>query len=232
MRYEDLYKLGRAQDSEECAKVMKQLVGDLGFNRFSMFMIHRDTFGRKVTSVVADLPEGYDELWRNPSNSERDPISGYCRYSFLPIAWGKEDYERARAMDLYEEQEPFGFLSGVAVAHHAGGDKHFMIGLDRDVPFDRAMLTASIAEVCLLGCHAYAWFEGSVERLKPVCPLSPREIECLKWAMEGKSAWETGVILGLAEDTVAKHLGSACRKLDCSNRVHAVAKALRFGYIG
>ena len=33
--------------------------------------------------------------------------------------------------------------------------------------------------------------------------LSPRELECLEWAAEGKSAWEIGQILGISRYTVA-----------------------------
>jgi transposase-like protein len=36
--------------------------------------------------------------------------------------------------------------------------------------------------------------------------LSPREAQCLQWASEGKSAWETGQIMGISHHTVAFHL--------------------------
>ena len=61
--------------------------------------------------------------------------------------------------------------------------------------------------------------------------LSPREHECLQWAAEGKTAWETGMILSIAEGSVVKILASAIRKLDCANKPQAVVKALRLGLI-
>lgn len=61
--------------------------------------------------------------------------------------------------------------------------------------------------------------------------LSPRERECLQWAADGKTAWETGVILSIAEGSVAKVLASAMRRLECTSKPQAVVKALRLGLI-
>ena len=61
--------------------------------------------------------------------------------------------------------------------------------------------------------------------------LSHRELEVLRWTMAGKTAWEVGVILGINEQTVVRHLGHAAQKLGCVNKVQAVAKALLMGLI-
>jgi DNA-binding CsgD family transcriptional regulator len=39
--------------------------------------------------------------------------------------------------------------------------------------------------------------------------LSARELDCLKWTAEGKTAWEASVILGITERTVRFHLNAA-----------------------
>ncbi|MBO9353283.1 helix-turn-helix transcriptional regulator [Bordetella petrii] len=57
-------------------------------------------------------------------------------------------------------------------------------------------------------------------------PLSNRERDCLYWSALGKTSWETGVILGVAERTVNFHIGNACSKLGVYNRRAAVAQAL------
>lgn len=61
--------------------------------------------------------------------------------------------------------------------------------------------------------------------------LTRRELDCVRWAAEGKTEWETAGILGVAPATVASHLGSARRKLNANNKVHLVTKALRLGVI-
>ena len=61
--------------------------------------------------------------------------------------------------------------------------------------------------------------------------LTPREIECLKWAADGKTEWEISAILHVSEHTADKHLANAHRKLGAANRSHAVALAIRWGFI-
>jgi DNA-binding CsgD family transcriptional regulator len=67
------------------------------------------------------------------------------------------------------------------------------------------------------------------EALTP--PLSPRELECLRWTSEGKTAWEVGRIIGISEQTAVRHLNNATHKLGCVNKHQAMAKALRRGLI-
>jgi LuxR family quorum sensing-dependent transcriptional regulator len=53
----------------------------------------------------------------------------------------------------------------------------------------------------------------------------------LCWTAAGKTAWDTGGILNIAEDTVNKHMASAMRKLNVYSRTHAVAESIRRGEI-
>ena len=90
------------------------------------------------------------------------------------------------------------------------------------------------ADLQLFAVHAH---EAALRVLAPVARDDPaalpssRELECLRWTMEGKTAWEVGRILGISEHTVARHLNNATRRLACVNKHHAVMKALRMGII-
>lgn len=61
--------------------------------------------------------------------------------------------------------------------------------------------------------------------------LTGREVQCLEWVSKGKTSWETGLILGLAERTVNFHLRNACAKLKVYGRQAGVAQALRLGLL-
>ena len=61
--------------------------------------------------------------------------------------------------------------------------------------------------------------------------LTPRERETLLWAAAGKSAADTGDILGITERTVTAHIVSACQKLDATNKTQAVARAMQYRLI-
>lgn len=62
-------------------------------------------------------------------------------------------------------------------------------------------------------------------------PLTPQELLCLKWVAMGKTSWETGCILGLAERTINYHIHNACRKLGVHGRQAAVTAAMRSGLL-
>lgn len=61
--------------------------------------------------------------------------------------------------------------------------------------------------------------------------LSSREKEVLNWLKQGKSSWETSVILGISERTVNFHVYNVMQKLEAKTRTQAVAVATRLGLI-
>lgn len=61
--------------------------------------------------------------------------------------------------------------------------------------------------------------------------LSNREIACLQLAGDGLVSEEIAGQLGLSVHTVNAYLASATVKLDSVNRIQAIAKAIRLGYI-
>jgi DNA-binding CsgD family transcriptional regulator len=58
-------------------------------------------------------------------------------------------------------------------------------------------------------------------------PLSPREIECLRWAAAGKSDTEIGLMLLVSARTTRFHLENAKRKLGVATRAQAISEAMR-----
>src|ERR1700730_11774734 len=47
---------------------------------------------------------------------------------------------------------------------------------------------------------------GFTEASSVKAPLSPRELECLKWVLDGKSDTDIGEILGISPNTVHFHV--------------------------
>ncbi|MGA1800659.1 transcriptional regulator VisR [Rhizobium sp. HT1-10] len=68
-------------------------------------------------------------------------------------------------------------------------------------------------------------------RSSAVESLSEREIACLQLAGDGRISEEIAEKLGLSVHTVNAYLGSATIKLDSVNRIQAIAKSIRLGYI-
>jgi DNA-binding CsgD family transcriptional regulator len=62
-------------------------------------------------------------------------------------------------------------------------------------------------------------------------PLTARQLECLYWAQQGKSATDIGQIVGISGRTVERHLFNACAALGVRTRVQAVVRARDLGWI-
>lgn len=62
--------------------------------------------------------------------------------------------------------------------------------------------------------------------------LTARQIECLDWTAKGKTAWETGQILGISRRTVEEHLAKACQALGVRTKIQAALKARETGLLG
>jgi DNA-binding CsgD family transcriptional regulator len=62
--------------------------------------------------------------------------------------------------------------------------------------------------------------------------ITDRQLQCLAWVQEGKSATDIGSILGLSGRTVEKHLIKLCGHLGVKTRVQAVVRARELGLIG
>jgi DNA-binding CsgD family transcriptional regulator len=62
-------------------------------------------------------------------------------------------------------------------------------------------------------------------------PLTDREVEILRWTVEGKTAWEIGGILKISERTVNFHIQNVMEKFGVHNKTHAAAKAMGMGLL-
>jgi DNA-binding NarL/FixJ family response regulator len=57
--------------------------------------------------------------------------------------------------------------------------------------------------------------------------LTPRELDVLRYVVEGKTNGEIGMSLGISEKTIEKHLDTIFRKLGVVSRVQAAVLAIR-----
>lgn len=65
----------------------------------------------------------------------------------------------------------------------------------------------------------------------PPVRLSIRELEIVKLCALGKTAWEIGQILNVAERTVNYHIKNLITKFNACNKMSAVIAASKAGYL-
>ena len=208
----------------------------LGFQTVSALTVIDRAPGRSEFIAVDNTPPGFAEVYANPSLGRRDPVMQHCRRQTVPIIWNQQTYLSHDAGELWEQQARFGYRTGIAMALHMPEGRHFILGVDRDrpLPDDRDELQRVVADLQLFAVVAQ---DAAMRLLVPAAQqperpaLTPRELEALRWTMEGKTAWEVGAILGISERTAVLHVNNAMHKLGCTNKHQAVLKALRLGLI-
>lgn len=62
-------------------------------------------------------------------------------------------------------------------------------------------------------------------------PLTPREIECFYWMIQGKSAEEIGIIIGISRRTVEKYIESMKVKYNCAKVTQLIYQLTKRGLI-
>ncbi|MBF0310733.1 MAG: autoinducer binding domain-containing protein [Magnetococcales bacterium] len=144
--------------------------------------------------------------------------------------------ERAIKCGLFLTWLEFDFISGLSVGIQGprgeAATLTFSTSRWRDITPPIARLCAALAQGLLPYLHHRAmelaqWRDFLQENRH----LTPRELECLRWASEGKTAWEIGSILHITERTVVAHLNNASNKLGANNRIQAVARAVAYKLI-
>lgn len=227
-----------AQSRDQFRSEIIRFAQGLGFATVSATAVVDRTLGVSEFETVDNTPESYAAVYLDRSNWRRDPVMQHCKRHSVPIIWNQETYASCGLTEMWEEQAQFGYRTGIALALHMPEGRHFMLGMDRSdaLPLDTRELTRMVADLQLFAVYAQeaAWrvvMPGGQDRATSNLHLTPRELEALRWTMDGKTAWEVGAILSISERTAVLHISNAMRKLDCSTKHQAVLKALRLGLI-
>lgn len=184
--------------------------------------------------LLRKWPLGWFEIYAKEDYVRSDPIIRLCKNTTRPFEWSEAPYdpvEETKAAEVMDRATDFRMREGFCLPIHGinGYEACFsMSGVNLDLsPRTKPALH-------LMAMYA---FERARQLLDPIPPvrsglLTPREREILIWAAAGKSAADTGDILGITERTVTAHISSACQKLDAVNKTQAVARALQYKLIG
>lgn len=183
-----------------------------------------------VTDNFADGKVGAEAI----AKAYGDVFTEHIEYSMLPLMWnGTEETSTAETPDfghfsnhLKERVLPFSGIAFPVKLGAAGNGYVVLTATYMDLPADLIIdlhLQSTNAMIELL--------QGDVRYSKATELLSEREVACLQMAGDGLTSDEVAVKLGLSVHTVNAYLGAATGKLDSVNRIQAIAKAIRLGYI-
>ena len=229
----DLFELladtDKLSDSAEIPVLLAKLLNVYGLKSVAYL-------GAGLTDRPGDGPYlavTYSPEWVEHYKTERfvdvDPAIQVGLRRMLPIDWSEFDRENDKVRRLFGEASEFGLgRRGISLPVHGRHGDRGLLSITSDAgerDWQRLRLEY-MRDFQVLALHIHE----AILRLaggRPIehARLSPRERECLLWIAEGKTYWETAVILGLSEHTVRCYLESARHKLGAANNTHAVNKA-------
>jgi DNA-binding CsgD family transcriptional regulator len=228
--------LSAVSSSDELLFELATFAGGLGFNQAVAFVTLTDPVSGKT--VIHDV-NNYSDKWKTSAYDEklwsRDPVIDHMRARLTPLVWNRDTYIRAAAADIWDNASSYGFHAGIAISIRDQLGHGYKVGFstDQDLKLPGHELSRIVAEAQLFATFA----QNAMQRLwvnrqtRSFEELTPREIECLRWTVDGKTAQDIGLILGISDRTANYHLGNAIRKLECENKVGAVFRAMRLGLI-
>src|ERR1700712_5653631 len=177
MRLQRLLDLSEAADGESFQRQLIALANEMEFGLVSALVVTEMPGGPAFTARLGNTPSAFLESYTDDASSARDPVYRRLKTLSVPVIYDQSLYVRESAADLWEEQAPFGYRTGISVALHLPGQRHFVLGLDREkaLPKSEIKLMRMLGDLQLLVVHA----QGTALRLfgKPLTDvtLSPKE---------------------------------------------------------
>lgn len=170
--------------------------------------------------------EGYSDI---------DPRLRHCKQKITPMLWTED-----RPPETYDEKEKrfwsdsydYGLAKGITIPIRGVRNGFSMLCTSFFPEMDNSEdISHTLPTLQMMTPYIHEAVERVMNKTIPTPNLTNRELECLRWAVNGKTAWETAQILKVAERTAIFHLQNATKKLDATNKHHAISKAIALGLV-
>ena len=188
----------------------------------------------KIPGISYNYPGDWVSYYMENDFIHVDPVRRHCmesRKGFLwkdMIALRELSAPQAQVMDQGEEA---GLNDGVAVPFHGPFGELYGVGMACSLK--NPDVAHGLDKIEALSVHFHTRFSNIYDhtRNRGGTPLTPRELEVLKWCARGKSNWAIGEILSISEHGVDFHVRNILKKLDSDSRLTAVVKAMHSGIL-
>jgi LuxR family transcriptional regulator, quorum-sensing system regulator CviR len=234
-----LLELIRDSLSCESEKDFKQLFAKIGeLFPFDFAGAEMGYYDKRRGAVVIDgINISFPEEWVNEYFSKNyHQMSVLTKENFktyqpqyIVNTW-KKRHQKKEIISLCLDHEIRGGYAHGASPSAPGKKGSMFVFASSNMTYDAR--TVSIIENVVPHLHeAYSRMADMEQSRKNKAVLSGREREILNWLTQGKSSWDTSVILGISQSTVNFHITNIMRKLGACNRAQAIAIAIHMGIV-
>ena len=232
--FDDFSVLAKDLHRRDWERHLRKVLRRIGCGSY-LINLGSSTVNDPINRIMTTYPADWLRRYQDERFVQVDPIIRHCRHHLVPLFWGgARRRARGRSKEFWKAREEYGLSQGVSIPLR----HNEMIGsLNVAQPMNATDGSDNSADVYLGMLFMLIPFllEGAQKHLKepalPLCGLTLRESEVLRWSGVGKTTWEISCILGCSERTINFHIANASRKLGSFSRRQAVGVALAKGLI-
>jgi LuxR family quorum-sensing system transcriptional regulator CciR len=220
-----------AGDADELGRVLRAITRDLGFQYFAVTH-HVDVLAAGERAIrLHNYPAQWADYYDAQALGVSDPVHRASHVTSVGFRWSQMPrmipltaHDR-RILALGREQ---GIGDGFTVPANVPGEAHGSCSFasEADRPIQEAMLPiAQLAGAFAFEAARRLW-SGRGKRDEEAPQLTDRQRDCVLWVARGKGDWEIARILGVSEETVARHIKQACERYGVNKRTLLAIRTL------
>lgn len=228
----DFETLTRAGSLDELRGIFRQEIALEGFTASACGAFLPVESGPEPHFYFIDWPQAWLQLYQERNFVSCDFGVAEARRRISPFTWLEAKSARslsAAERELWEMSASFGWTDGFSVPIHGPAGYFGLVtmgGAKRVLP----QATRRHLHMLSLAAHDRAReLTGTDPAIGPVSPLSPRELECLRWVGAGHTDAQIAGVMRISASTVKTHVDGARLKLNARTRAHAVARMVVCG---
>jgi LuxR family quorum-sensing system transcriptional regulator CciR len=229
-------KVQAAESEAELFALLRDVSTEIGFHFFAL--VHHVDLRRPLPRAIRleNYPVSWAALFVENGFYAYDPIHCASLTSNIGFTWADVPRKIAitsRQRAILETAAKHGLGEGYTVPANipgeCSGSCSFAMRLGQSLREENLLLAQLIGGFAFEAARRLAR-EGSSAPPSPP-RLTPRQHECLLLAMQGKSDWDIGQILGLSPETVNQHFDTARTRFGVAKRVQLAIRAIYDGQI-
>jgi LuxR family quorum-sensing system transcriptional regulator CciR len=225
-------RIVEVRTSDDLAAAMQAASYQLGFQYFALS--HHVDFAATDGAAIQlhNYPCQWADYYERNALGISDPVHRASHVTSIGFCWSRIaemiplTAQDRRILAMGREQ---GIGAGFTVPAHVPGEARgscsFASEAGRPIPVNELPM-AQLAGAFAFESARRLWVKRGHRSHPPPAVLTDRQRDCVLWIARGKTDWETGQILGVTEETVARHVKQACARYGVSKRTSLVIRAL------
>jgi DNA-binding CsgD family transcriptional regulator len=220
------------KSTDDLAAAMIDLCSVLGVQYYALGQHDDPAHAAGTIYRLHNYPAQWADFYERNGLGVSDPVHRASHVTSRGFPWSRlQDFITLttgdrRLLDLGRAQ---GIVNGFTVPANVPGEIpgscSFANGADR--PLDPEILPmAQLAGLFAFESARRLWSVRTIADQTPPPVLTDRQRDCVLWVARGKGDWEISRILGVSEETVARHIKQACERYGVSKRTLLVIRTL------